>query len=1264
MKRILQSATLVVLILFDHKASAQHVVISEVYGGGGNAGAIYKNDFIELYNPTNSPVSLTGWSVQYIAATGSGTWQVTNLSGSIAPKSYYLIQEAIGTGGTVSLPTPDATGTIAISGTSGKVALVSSTTALTGACPGSLVDEIGFGPTANCSEGSAPAPVLTNTTSAERKGKASSTGATMIAGGADEYLGNGYDSNNNANDFITRIPQPQNSLSSIEPDVTAPVFTTGYPASANITENKFDLIVNQNEIGKVYYIVLADASVSPTAAQIKAGIDDSGNNVLIKGVISVVIALTNISKTITGLDASTNYDIYVVGEDTPGNLQISPSELNVTTTISTVPAIIPSISSFIFPGVTDKAKQSASMSYSIIANNLTQDVSVLVSGNFLISIDNVSYASTISINRTLLIAAAPQTIYIKFNPGGSAGVQIGTITHSSAGATDKQIALSATSFDPFNQNFNDASFLTSSGWTQYSKVGQQVWATTNFGRSCLAGCTAATVDKAVQMNGFATTSQNNEDWLISPLLDLTAFVDFPALSFWTISAFDGDGLQLKYSSDYVGFGDPALATWTAIDGKFPATNSSLWTKSSNIILPKSSVYIALVYTSNTTAASRWTFDDWKIEDISSYLDVPRISFSFRDVITGSHSASQNFTFVSNGYGDITVSAPDGYEVSTDNSAFGATQIVSQADASSGKIIYVRLSPASKKLSWTGSINFKGIGLDASYGSLIGTSYPKSETFDVTCYNLEFFGTDARDAGGNEFGPTDDALQVGNVTTVMQTLNSDIFGVEEVSDDDAFNQLVANLLGYDKILSPRWSYSFQAPDPNFPPQKVGFIYNTSTVQILSSRVMFAKLYDNIQAGTITLPSYPGGTSSSFWSSGRLPFMITINATVNGITKKIIMIDVHAKSGSAQVDYDRRKYDVQVLHDSLVANYPNDNIILLGDYNDDVDASINVGAASSYKPFVDDAANFNVLTYALSQAGAYSFPNSNSFLDHIITSNELTNLYVNSSIAVEDARNYVSNYMNSTSDHLPVSARFQFTKNDQTITFAALDDKTVGDTEFALTATASSGLALSYSTTSNKIAITGNQITIIKPGRTTITASQDGNSNYVAATPVDQSFCIKPVKPTIVISNANTEAPLLTSSASEGNQWYLNGVIVPSATAVTLSIGTPGVYSVQARVDDCISAFSLDAPVIVAGDLKSASESIMVYPNPALNYVDVRGMEHEIIGSSILDMMGQINSIAFQKNGDFYRASIDHLPSGFYLLEIHDAATVHQIKFIKK
>ena len=133
------------LLLCAFSAESQ-VVINEVYGGGGNSGATYKNDFIELYNNSSSAVSLAGWSVQYASSAGT-TWQVTNLSGNIPANGHYLIQEAVGAGGTTNLPTPDVTGTIAMAAGAGKVILCNVTTAQTGANPtgAQIIDKVGYG---------------------------------------------------------------------------------------------------------------------------------------------------------------------------------------------------------------------------------------------------------------------------------------------------------------------------------------------------------------------------------------------------------------------------------------------------------------------------------------------------------------------------------------------------------------------------------------------------------------------------------------------------------------------------------------------------------------------------------------------------------------------------------------------------------------------------------------------------------------------------------------------------------------------------------------------------------------------------------------------------------------------------------------------------------------------------------------------------------------------------------------------------------------
>ncbi|MBI2382381.1 MAG: lamin tail domain-containing protein [Gammaproteobacteria bacterium] len=188
-------------ILASLPAQAADLVISQAYGGGGNSGATWRNDFVELFNRGSAPVDLSGWSLQYASASG-GSWQKTALSGSLQPGQYLLIQQAAGAGGSQNLPSPDVIGTIAMSGTAGKLALVSHNTALScgaaaGSCAGvaGIVDFLGYG-SANNSETS-PTPALSNTTAALRN----DNGCT--------------DSDNNAADFTLATPAPRNRTSAV-----------------------------------------------------------------------------------------------------------------------------------------------------------------------------------------------------------------------------------------------------------------------------------------------------------------------------------------------------------------------------------------------------------------------------------------------------------------------------------------------------------------------------------------------------------------------------------------------------------------------------------------------------------------------------------------------------------------------------------------------------------------------------------------------------------------------------------------------------------------------------------------------------------------------------------------------------------------------------------------------------------------------------------------------------------------------------------------
>lgn len=207
------------------EASPRHdqVVISQVYGGGGNSGASFTHDFIELFNPTSNPVDLTGWKVRYASAAGDfSSSNTTSLSGIIKPYSYLLIQQSGGTTGSF-LPTPDVQGKLSMGGSNGKMDLVNAA--------GDRIDFIGYGSASEYE--TSPTAALSNSTAAIRK--------ELTFGQNDR----GRDTDNNAADFTVTTPDPRNSASPVTPvtpgsglgAVTANPEPNAWPAGTEITLN-------------------------------------------------------------------------------------------------------------------------------------------------------------------------------------------------------------------------------------------------------------------------------------------------------------------------------------------------------------------------------------------------------------------------------------------------------------------------------------------------------------------------------------------------------------------------------------------------------------------------------------------------------------------------------------------------------------------------------------------------------------------------------------------------------------------------------------------------------------------------------------------------------------------------------------------------------------------------------------------------------------------------------------------------------------------
>lgn len=154
--------------------------------------------------------------------------------------------------------------------------------------------------------------------------------------------------------------------------------------------------------------------------------------------------------------------------------------------------------------------------------------------------------------------------------------------------------------EPFTTNFGL--------WSKQSVVGAQVWGTTTFGNP--APCAL--------MNGFSGGNQNNEDWLISPAINLSS-VSTALFSFETSTRFAGPALTVWVSTNYSA-GAPSTATWTQITtANFPVwTTGSFtpWTSSGGIDVSSyagnANFRIAFKYNSTTAGAASWEVDNVKV----------------------------------------------------------------------------------------------------------------------------------------------------------------------------------------------------------------------------------------------------------------------------------------------------------------------------------------------------------------------------------------------------------------------------------------------------------------------------------------------------------------------------------------------------------------------------------------------------------------------------------------------------------------------------
>ncbi|MEO1021455.1 MAG: T9SS type A sorting domain-containing protein [Bacteroidota bacterium] len=278
-----------------------------------------------------------------------------------------------------------------------------------------------------------------------------------------------------------------------------------------------------------------------------------------------------------------------------------------------------------------------------------------------------------------------------------------------------------------------------------------------------------------------------------------------------------------------------------------------------------------------------------------------------------------------------------------------------------------------------------------------------DSFEVVTWNIEWFGSTSR-------GPSNESLQLTNAARVIARLDADVYALQEITSQNVLNELVN--ASNSEIGVQEYYRGIIATHIN-QTQKLAYIYKPSVVS-------------TIGAGAVRT------FQDDFYWAGRLPFFLEIDATINGVTERLLLVNVHAKanvgsSSDLRSSYNRRLNAARDIKRFFDEREPETSIIFLGDYNDDVDQTICgacTSSASPYSDFVDDRSNYQILTEPLSiQNNLGSTVGRTSIIDHIMISNELFEFYNAGNTSVH-LPGYISNYGNSTSDHYPVFARFDF------------------------------------------------------------------------------------------------------------------------------------------------------------------------------------------------------------------------------------------------
>ncbi len=602
--------------------------------------------------------------------------------------------------------------------------------------------------------------------------------------------------------------------------------------------------------------------------------------------------------------------------------------------------------------------------------------------------------------------------------------------------------------------------------------------------------------------------ENSEDWLISPEFSLSSITS-AKFSYWLYTEYSGSELDVLYSSDYIGSGNPNSANWTLLSDN--VTLPDEWTKQSvDLSAINKNIYIAFRHTSGKGRdnASSISIDDFILSGNQTPLDgILSSSLSvleFDYTAAGENSAVKSVEITSSKLkGDIEVKSVSDFKVSLDGNNWSNSINISNEVASPSNI-YVRLSPTIEYVSGArGVVSVKAEGAASISIELKSAKSPyisdaqtlsHNETLDIVSWNIEWFGA-PRKIRSNR--PTFQE-QLDAVSKEIIKLDADVYALQEVVVDDVNGDNLKTLVDelnrkvgsdiYIGIVGPRFSHDYNPNFSDFPAQRVCFVYNSTVVSKIEDLSMFSDLYNG--PSTSKIEGYSGSVSS-FWAGGRLPYMFKANISIGDVSETISFVNIHGKCCSDS--HSRKLADAKFLMQALNRDYSTDNIVVLGDYNDFLQGSMTTGKTSPYASWFATKDNFDhMLT-------------SSSNIDHISVSNEL---YDECSLLINNT--YVGSV--NISDHKPIMLRMKLngtshtTKQNQNIKFDPLNDVDFGVAPIELVATSDSGLPVVFDVVSGPAGIMGTILTVTGVGDVVVKASQPGNDSFNVAPNVIRRFVV--------------------------------------------------------------------------------------------------------------------------------------------------------------